>query len=102
MHELAKECGVESRWVLARFKELGEFVKSASSTISTEAEARFRTEFGDRLASGESPESVGATFATREYKRGPRPRGRRRRRGGRVGTKARSRRLTLRCGASVV
>jgi len=33
VHELAKELGVESKVVLAKLKEMGEFVKSASSTI---------------------------------------------------------------------
>ena len=33
VHELAKEFGVESKFVLEKFKEMGEFVKSASSTV---------------------------------------------------------------------
>ena len=33
VHELAKELGVESKVVLAKLQELGEFVKSASSTV---------------------------------------------------------------------
>jgi len=33
VHELAKELGVDSKTVLAKLKDLGEFVKSASSTI---------------------------------------------------------------------
>ena len=32
VHELAKEFDVESKFVLEKFKEMGEFVKSASST----------------------------------------------------------------------
>ena len=35
VHELAKELGVESKVVLEKLKEMGEFVKSASSTIET-------------------------------------------------------------------
>jgi len=52
VHELAIELGVESRWVLDRFKEMGEFVKSASSTVSLPAEMRFRKEYGDQLMAG--------------------------------------------------
>ncbi len=33
VHELAKELGVSSKTLLAHLKEMGEFVKSASSTI---------------------------------------------------------------------
>ncbi|HEX2551658.1 MAG TPA: translation initiation factor IF-2 N-terminal domain-containing protein, partial [Nocardioidaceae bacterium] len=33
VHELAKELGVESKVVMAKLQELGEFVRSASSTI---------------------------------------------------------------------
>ena len=33
VHELAKELGVSSKDVLAKLAELGEFVKSASSTV---------------------------------------------------------------------
>ena len=33
VHELAKELGVSSKTLLAHLKDMGEFVKSASSTI---------------------------------------------------------------------
>jgi translation initiation factor IF-2 len=49
VHELAKEFGVESKFVLEKFKEMGEFVKSASSTVELPAEMRFRKEYGDGL-----------------------------------------------------
>lgn len=42
VHELAKEFGVDSRKILAMLKDLGEFVKSASSTVSPPAEMRLR------------------------------------------------------------
>ena len=35
VYELAKEFGVESKAVMAKLQELGEFVRSASSTIGT-------------------------------------------------------------------
>ena len=49
VHELAKEFGVESKFVLEKFKEMGEFVKSASSTVELPAEMRFRKEYGANL-----------------------------------------------------
>ena len=49
VHELAKEFGVESKFVLEKFKEMGEFVKSASSTVELPAEHRFRKEYGEAL-----------------------------------------------------
>jgi translation initiation factor IF-2 len=49
VHELAKEFGVESKFVLEKFKEMGEFVKSASSTVELPAEMRFRKEYGTKL-----------------------------------------------------
>ncbi|WP_309647457.1 translation initiation factor IF-2 [Nocardioides sp.] len=49
VHELAKEFGVESKFVLEKFKEMGEFVKSASSTVELPAEMRFRKEVGASL-----------------------------------------------------
>ncbi len=49
VHELAKEFGVESKFVLEKFKEMGEFVKSASSTVELPAEMRFRKEYGEQL-----------------------------------------------------
>ena len=49
VYELAKEFGVESKFVLEKFKEMGEFVKSASSTVELPAEMRFRKEVGESL-----------------------------------------------------
>ena len=42
VHELAKELGVESKTVLAKLKEMGEFVKSASSTVEAPVARRLR------------------------------------------------------------
>ena len=58
VHELAKEFGVESKFVLEKFKEMGEFVKSASSTVELPAEMRFRKEVGEQLKDTNSPPSV--------------------------------------------
>ncbi len=78
VHELAKEFGVESKFVLEKFKEMGEFVKSASSTIELPAEMRFRKEVGESLktaAPAAAPAPAAAkrrsnrreTTATRQY-----------------------------------
>ena len=55
VHELAKEFGVESKFVLEKFKEMGEFVKSASSTVELPAEMRFRKEVGESLKATPPP-----------------------------------------------
>jgi translation initiation factor IF-2 len=52
VHELAKELGVESKTVLAKLKEMGEFVKSASSTVEAPVARRLRGAF---VASSGSP-----------------------------------------------
>jgi translation initiation factor IF-2 len=49
VHELAKELGVESKVVLTKLKEMGEFVKSASSTVEPPVVKRFTDQFGDEL-----------------------------------------------------
>jgi hypothetical protein len=48
VHELAKEFGIESKWILEQLKEMGAFIKSASSTVDLPTEMEFR----QRLASG--------------------------------------------------
>ena len=44
VYELAKELGVDSKTVLEKLKDMGEFVKSASSTV--EAPGRPQAEGG--------------------------------------------------------
>ncbi|WP_229827572.1 translation initiation factor IF-2 N-terminal domain-containing protein, partial [Klenkia taihuensis] len=46
MHELAKELGIDSKAVLAKLKEQGEFVKSASSTVEAPVARRLREAYG--------------------------------------------------------
>ncbi|OLF06087.1 translation initiation factor IF-2 N-terminal domain-containing protein, partial [Actinophytocola xanthii] len=60
VHELAKELGVTSKEVLAKLKDLGEFVKSASSTVEAPVARRLRDAY---------PKSDGAKGGG-----GPRPR----------------------------
>src|SRR5262245_30220332 len=63
VHELAKELGVESKVVLAKLKEMGEFVKSASSTVEAPVARRLKEMF---------PAS-GSGAATAPSARTPRP-----------------------------
>ncbi|MEU0312433.1 translation initiation factor IF-2 [Nocardioides sp. NPDC006273] len=72
VHELAKEFGVESKFVLEKFKEMGEFVKSASSTVELPAEMRFRKEIGPGLKSGGNGGSSSTDEKTAP-KPGPKP-----------------------------
>ncbi|GAA1943249.1 translation initiation factor IF-2 [Amycolatopsis minnesotensis] len=48
VHELAKELGVTSKDVLAKLKEQGEFVKSASSTVEAPVARRLRDALGGK------------------------------------------------------
>ena len=55
VHELAKEYGVESKFVLEKLKEMGEFVKSPSSTIELPVEMRFKKQYGEALLAAAKP-----------------------------------------------
>lgn len=65
VHELAKEFGVESKFVLEKLKEMGEFVKSASSTVEPPVEMRFKKQYGEELkaASAAAPAADAASEA---------------------------------------
>ena len=52
VHELAKEFGVDSKTVLAKLKEQGEFVKSASSTVEAPVARRLREAYGSSSGDG--------------------------------------------------
>ena len=54
VHELAKTYGIESKEVLEKLKELGEFVKSPSSTIELPVEMKFKKAYGDALLAAQS------------------------------------------------
>ncbi|MCY1145209.1 translation initiation factor IF-2 [Actinoplanes sp. Pm04-4] len=56
VHELAKELGVDSKTVLAKLKEMGEFVKSASSTVEAPVARRLR----GALEAGSAPAAPAA------------------------------------------
>jgi hypothetical protein len=50
VYELAKEFGVESKAVMDRLKEMGEFVRSASSTIEAPVVRRLKESFAAAAA----------------------------------------------------
>ncbi len=64
VHELAKELGVESKVVLAKLSEMGEFVKSASSTVEPPVVKRFNDTYGAELRSSGEPASSPKPAAT--------------------------------------
>jgi translation initiation factor IF-2 len=49
VHELAREFGVESKVVLSTLKDMGEYVKSASSTVEAPVVRRLTEEHGETL-----------------------------------------------------
>ena len=53
VHELAKQLGMESKVVLAKLKEMGEFVTSASSTIEPPVARRLIEAFPNAKLEGE-------------------------------------------------
>ena len=59
VHELAKELGVESKTVLAKLQEMGEYVKSASSTVEAPVARRLRA----ALEAGSAPAPARAPVA---------------------------------------
>ncbi|MFD0560331.1 translation initiation factor 2 (bIF-2) [Stackebrandtia endophytica] len=79
VHELAKEFGVTSKIVLAKLSDMGEFVKSASSTVEAPVARRLRDEFAAG-SSGSKPEKSAEAAAPAPAKKpgvtakpGPRP-----------------------------
>ncbi|RJO74776.1 translation initiation factor IF-2 [Nocardia panacis] len=79
VHELAKELGVTSKELLARLKEQGEFVKSASSTVEAPVARRLRESFAAKSApqngnkSGSRPGPSGGRPSPKPAGEGPRP-----------------------------
>ncbi|MBZ2195945.1 translation initiation factor IF-2 [Ruania sp. N2-46] len=61
VHELAKELGVDSKSVMAKLNELGEFVKSASSTIEPPVQRRLREAFPAAEAAPAAPAKKAAS-----------------------------------------
>ena len=50
VYELAKELGIESKVAVAKLNEMGEFVRSASSTIEAPVVRRLKEAFGGSAA----------------------------------------------------
>jgi len=77
VHELAREFGVESKFVLEKLKEMGEFVKSASSTVEPPVEMRFKKQYGEQLkaaaASAPAAEAPAAAAPAPAKQAAPRP-----------------------------
>jgi translation initiation factor IF-2 len=63
VYELAKELGVESKVVLTKLNELGEFVRSASSTIEAPVVRKLRESFVTAPAAPAAPSSAAAPSA---------------------------------------
>src|ERR1700753_4186443 len=79
VYELAKEFGVESKSVMAKLEEMGEFVRSASSTIEAPVVRRLKEAFNGGGA-GKGGGSVAASGGRDQARReqgvlGARPRG---------------------------
>ena len=77
VHELAKELGVTSKELLAKLKEQGEFVKSASSTVEAPVARRLRESFAAKSdrPNGSKPSSArpGPATGAKPAAPGPRP-----------------------------
>src|SRR5690606_4179577 len=66
VHELAKELGVPSKTVLAKLKEMGEFVKSASSTVEAPVARRLREEMAAAATAAAPAAKAAKPAATKE------------------------------------
>lgn len=67
VYELAKELGVSPKTLVARLQEMGEFVRSASSTLEPPVVRRLRDEFGGSAAVPETPALREPSSATTGY-----------------------------------
>ncbi|WP_262403049.1 translation initiation factor IF-2 N-terminal domain-containing protein, partial [Actinomadura sp. CNU-125] len=84
VYELAKEFGVESKVVMAKLQEMGEFVRSASSTIEAPVVRRLTEAFqnGSSSKQGDKRGATGRTRAAPDRRTG--------RRGGRRAARSRT------------
>ncbi len=78
VYELAKEFGVESKVVLAKLQEMGEFVRSASSTVETPVVRKLKEAFpaaggGDGAAPAKSEKAAKAAKPAPPPKAAPQP-----------------------------
>ncbi|WP_255739413.1 translation initiation factor IF-2 N-terminal domain-containing protein, partial [Frankia sp. CiP3] len=73
VHELAKELGVDSKTVLAKLKDLGEFVKSASSTVEAPVVRKLKESFPVEGAATQRSSARGGTSQGNTQGNGGRP-----------------------------
>src|SRR3954463_8831830 len=73
VHELAKELGIDSKTVLAKLKEQGEFVKSASSTVEAPVGRRLREAYSGGGAPSAGKGGSGPRPGPRPAAPAPRP-----------------------------
>ncbi|MFE6858778.1 translation initiation factor IF-2 [Nocardia sp. NPDC057668] len=73
VHELAKELGVTSKELLAKLKEQGEFVKSASSTVEAPVARRLRESLAPKSAPANGAAKPAAKPGDAPRPSGPRP-----------------------------
>ncbi|MER7820590.1 translation initiation factor IF-2 N-terminal domain-containing protein, partial [Streptomyces sp. NPDC096153] len=66
VYELAKEFGVESKVVMAKLQELGEFVRSASSTIEAPVVRKLTDAFQQGSGAAPAKRSAGKPAAPRK------------------------------------
>ena len=75
VYELAKEFGVESKAVMAKLEEMGEFVRSASSTIEAPVVRRLKEAFNGggaaRTGGGDRRIADHRIHRRRGHRRGP-------------------------------
>ena len=77
VYELAKEFGVESKAVMAKLQEMGEFVRSASSTIEAPVVRRLTEAFagqaGKSNGNGAAPKAAPRRPAEKAAEAAPAP-----------------------------
>ncbi len=72
VHEIASEIGVDSKVALAKLKELGEYVKSPSSTIAPPVARKLRAALEADGAAKPAEAPAAKTAAVRSsWRRGP-------------------------------
>ena len=72
VHELAKEFGVPSKIILSTLQDMGEYVKSASSTVEAPVVRRLNEEHGDALREQGAKKAAKKAPAAKKAER-PRP-----------------------------
>ena len=73
VHEIAKELNVTSKEVLAKLREQGEFVKSASSTLEVPVVRRLREAFPASSGDADASAPAGKAAAKSAKSDGPKP-----------------------------